>query len=101
MECYMVRDFFNSVAGVASILVLILAVAGWWINRDNNRLLREGDARTNAILLDLRAASAAAEAQHQALLERLDTRAAQAHQEMLQVLDRMDQRAEERHRVER
>jgi hypothetical protein len=87
-------EFFNSVAGGASILGAILAVLGWVISRGTNRLIAQGDARTQEILAQM-------EARTTAVLDRMDARATERHTDTLAVLERIDARAEERHRETR
>lgn len=98
----MTWDFFNTAAGAASIMGLIIAavlgVVSWRSTQatdrlirtgkaDTDRLIAEGEARTQALLVEMRASTAAT--------------LAQMHTETQQTLDRIDARAEERHRWER
>jgi hypothetical protein len=94
-------DFFNSVAGGASILGAFLAIAGWLVSRGTTRLiregntrtqelLREGDARTQEILREMHAQTqqilASMDERHGQLLERIDERADARHRDTLEIL---------------
>jgi hypothetical protein len=98
----MTWDFFNTAAGAASLMGLIIAVVlgvvSWRSTRATNQLIAEGDAHTQRLIREVHADTLASQ-------ERLEARAQEGRDRMearlLETLNAMDARAETRHREPR
>ena len=97
----MTWEWFNTGAGAASIVGLIVTIgsiiSGWHLKR----LQADIHASTQSTLTDMRKGFAESQQQLGAILERMDRRLEQMDQRtdrLAEILDRIDQRAEERYR---